>query len=407
MNENELRLKQYQTAIDANTVVLRADIHGVVTFVNDEFCKITHYLPDEILGQKYTCIKHPSTPNSVYDKIAKFMLKRCTYKAIMKHLAKNGETFYLNEIIMPILNEAGQIDEIVAIGHDVTESFVLYEKLIKAQNELKELNLSLENKIEAQTRKLVNLNRDLEARVREETKKNEEKTHIMFQQSRLASIGEMIGNIAHQWRQPLSELGIDLYKMKQNVANEIKFVEAYEHAKLVIKSMSNTIDDFRTFFNPNKEKEIFLISESVRDATMMLNGSLKKDEVKINIDIKKDAKIRGFKSELTQVFTNFIANALDALNSSQIRHKFIQITILSAKNEVIVVVYNNGAKIPTDIIYKIFEPYFTTKYKSHGTGLGLYMSKLIVERMNGKINVKNRNTGVEFDVRIPIFEDGK
>lgn len=405
MNTNESQLRQYQLAIDTSTIVSRADIYGRITFVNDEFCRISKYSKKELIGQNHHIIRHPDVSPEVYTKIDKMLMEKKIYKGIMKHIAKDGSVFYLNTTMMPILDEENEILEFMAIRHDITDEILLNKKLVATQNELKKLNLSLENEVKSQTQKLINLNRDLQTRVKEEIKKNEEKTQLMFQQSRLASIGEMIGNIAHQWRQPLSELGIDLFKMKQNFANEEKFKQAYEHAKLVIKNMSNTIDDFRTFFNPNKEKDKFHISESVKEAANMLVGSLKKDNIKLNLNIKKDSEIYGFKNELTQVFTNLIANAKDALNSSNIKEKIIQITIIEAQDTAIVAVYNNGAKIDKKIIYKIFEPYFTTKFESHGTGLGLYMSRLIIEKMNGEIYAKNRNTGVEFDIKIPIYKE--
>jgi len=399
MSEILSEFEQYQNALDNSTIVLKVDAGGIIKFANSEFCKASGFLASDLIGQKRDIIKLKDENPDKMDEIWKIVAKKRIYKGVLCYEGENHD-FYLDTTITPILGANGEVIEFVEISRDVTELFL-------KRAELKLINSQLQDMVEAQTQKLLNLNKNLESKVKEEVEKNEQKTRIMFQQSRLASMGEMIGNIAHQWRQPLSELGIDLFKMKQNRDDAVKFNEAYEHAKLVIKGMSNTIEDFRSFFNVNKEREIFYAKDVVRDAFVMMIGSLKKEKIKLNIDVKNDAKLYGFKSELTQVFTNLIANAKDALKPQNIRDKFIQITILESQNEAIIVVYNNASKIDKENLYKIFEPYFTTKHQSQGTGLGLYMSKMIVEHMNGKIAAKNRNNGVEFTIKFPIYKEEK
>lgn len=407
MDRNQSRLIQYQNAIDASNIVSKTDIYGYITFVNDEFCNISKYSRDELIGQNHNIVRHPDVSPEVFKRLWKTILAKKVYKGIIKNLAKDGSVFYLNATIIPILDENGNIEEFVAIRHDVTEVIELNERLMATRIELKELNLSLEEKVKEQTKELLDLNKSLENRVKEEILKNEEKNRLLSQQARLISMGEMIGNIAHQWRQPLSELGIDLFKMKQNIKDEEKFIHTYEHAKTVIKNMSNTIDDFRNFFKSDKEKEEFSIKEAIDKSLGMLEGTFKKEGIRIEILKNEDVKISGIKAEFSQVIINILTNAKDAMQNLDPKDKIIKIKIYKNDKFAFVSIYNNGENIKDSIMDKLFDPYFTTKHKSVGTGIGLYMCKMIITNMNGNIYVKNLKNGVDFCIEIPLKKEKK
>lgn len=407
MDRNQSRLIQYQNAIDASNIVSKTDIHGYITFVNDEFCNISKYSRDELIGQNHNIVRHPDVSPEVFKRLWKTILAKKVYKGIIKNLAKDGSVFYLNATIIPILDENGNIEEFVAIRHDVTEVIELNERLMATRIELKELNLSLEEKVKEQTKELLELNKSLENRVKEEILKNEEKNRLLSQQARLISMGEMIGNIAHQWRQPLSELGIDLFKMKQNLKDEEKFIHTYEHAKTVIKNMSNTIDDFRNFFKSDKEKEEFSIKEAIDKSLGMLEGTFKKEGIHVEILKNEDVKISGIKAEFSQVIINILTNAKDAMQNLDPKDKIIKIKIYKNDKFAFVSIYNNGENIKDSIMDKLFDPYFTTKHKSVGTGIGLYMCKMIITNMNGNIYVKNLKNGVDFCIEIPLKKEKK
>ena len=407
MDRNQSRLIQYQNAIDASNIVSKTDIHGYITFVNDEFCNISKYSRDELIGQNHNIVRHPDVSPEVFKRLWKTILAKKVYKGIIKNLAKDGSVFYLNATIIPILDENGNIEEFVAIRHDVTEVIELNERLMATRIELKELNLSLEEKVKEQTKELLELNKSLENRVKEEILKNEEKNRLLSQQARLISMGEMIGNIAHQWRQPLSELGIDLFKMKQSIKDEEKFIHTYEHAKTVIKNMSNTIDDFRNFFKSDKEKEEFSIKEAIDKSLGMLEGTFKKEGIRVEILKNEDVKISGIKAEFSQVVINILTNAKDAMQNLDPKDKIIKIKIYKNDKFAFVSIYNNGENIKDSIMDKLFDPYFTTKHKSVGTGIGLYMCKMIVTNMNGNIYVKNLKNGVDFCIEIPLKKEKK
>lgn len=405
MKKTQAKLKQYQDAIDASNIVSKTDINGIITFVNDEFCKISGYSRQELIGSPHNIVRHPDVKKSVFKKLWETILAKKVYKGIVKNLSKDGRAFYLNATIIPILDDNGEIEEFVAIRHDVTNVILLNEHLTQLRVELNELNQSLENKVKEQTKELTILNANLEKRVEEEIAKNEQSSRIMFRQSRLASMGEMMANIAHQWRQPLSELSIDLFKMKQNLEDKDEFLDTYEHAKQVIKNMSNTIDDFRNFFNANKPVENFLVSSCVDDAMIMLKGTLDRNDIKIDVKSQKNVFVYGHQSELTQVFMNILVNAKDAFKNSEIKSKKIQISIKSNDKFAIIDIKDNAGAIKDEIMERIFEPYFTTKHKSSGTGLGLYMSKMIVEHMKGEIIAENLKNWVNFKIILPLAKE--
>jgi len=356
-------LSQYIEAIENNNIVSKTDIDGIITFVNDEFCKISKFSKDELIGKNHNIVRHPDIPASHFKKLWNIILTKKTYKGTVKNLAKDGSVFYVNTTIFPILDNHGDIIEFVAIRYDVTKATNTAEKL-------------------------------------------KHRDRVMYQQARLASMGEMIANIAHQWRQPLSELGILLYGMKKEFTKcdkSEKFDTQYEKSKKLIKQMSQTIDDFRNFFNPNKAKEHFFISDIINDTMFILRDTLKNEKIEVAISCDKNIKMFGYVNEFTHVLINILNNAKDAFCHIRTKSKQIYIVVKENKSNIQIKISDNGTGIEKNMINKVFEPYFTTKHTSQGTGLGLYIVKMIVEdSMNGKIEVKNRKTnGVCFTITFP------
>ncbi|MBE0491218.1 MAG: PAS domain-containing sensor histidine kinase [Sulfurospirillum sp.] len=404
-----IKLEEYQRAIEQSNIVSKTDTNGIITFVNDEFCRISGYSKEELIGANHNIVRHPDVPKEIFENLWGKLHAKKTYVATVKNRAKNGSTFYVNTTIIPMLDENGEIQEFIAIRHDVTKTIELTEKLRAKEEELQNLNATLEQRVKEQTFQLWSLNQTLENRVAEEVEKNREKDRVLFQQSRLASMGEMIGNIAHQWRQPLSELGIILYKIKKimskNNDDDPLFLENYNAAKTVIKKMSDTIDDFRDFFNPHRPKEIFFIEDVLHEAMVMMLGTLKKNEIAVSIDVIENVKVKGYLNEFSQVLINLFNNSKDAFNANVIKQKRVNLKIQAIdKNYAMITYQDNAGGIPEDIIDKIFEPYFTTKHASIGTGIGLYMSRMIVQNsMKGTIEAKNCNGGVCFFIKIPMY----
>lgn len=262
-------------------------------------------------------------------------------------------------------------------------------------NHFKNLHNYLEENISLKTKELRNLNDSLELRIKKEVENSRKKDNIMFQQARLASLGEMLQNIAHQWRQPLGSLMMIIQSFESKfIAGKLteEFVTTrVKDAQMLSQNMSDTLEDFRTFFNPNKSKKAFFIKDVIQKAIDLSKYQLEKEEITLELFIKDNIEVFGFKNELIHVLLNLIGNSKDILaTKSELPKKIIHIIAKQSSESIYVNVVDNGGGIKNDIIPKVFDPYFTTKHKSVGTGIGLYMSKQMVEKhMRGKITCKN------------------
>jgi len=264
----------------------------------------------------------------------------------------------------------------------------------------------LQKNLEKENQQLKHQIRELKKQVIDEIRHNRQNDKMLFQQSRMASMGEMIGNIAHQWRQPLMELSSISMEIQAKiellgkVSNE-DILEAIEKSNNITSYMSHTIDDFRNFFAKNKDKEIFKISDQINPAINIINSALKQHEIKLDIIVQKNSRIEGFKNEYSQVLINILSNAKDVLISRKVKKPKISIRISEKDNFSIVEISDNAGGINVTPIEKVFEPFFTSD-KINGTGIGLFMSKLIIENnMNGRLFVQNNNKGAIFTITVP------
>ncbi|PKI81546.1 histidine kinase [Malaciobacter halophilus] len=246
---------------------------------------------------------------------------------------------------------------------------------------------------------------NLEIKIQDEIDKRVEQEQILIQQSKLAAMGEMIGNIAHQWRQPLAQ--ISAIHMNMKVTYDFnKFTKEYLNSKIkeankLTSYMSQTISDFQNFFKPQGEKEEFSVEKACKEAYFIIESSLKYHGIELSFDVKEDSKVYGYKNEYSQVILNVLSNAKDILLERGVKNPAINVEIKSGDNYAIVKIEDNAGGIKDSIKDKIFDPYFTTRHKTQGTGIGLYMSKNIIERnMNGFINVRNINSGALFTIKV-------
>jgi signal transduction histidine kinase len=262
------------------------------------------------------------------------------------------------------------------------------------------------SELDAQSRKLSEFNITLEAKVNQGIEEIRKKDKLLEQQSKLASMGEMVGNIAHQWRQPLNALAGNIQFLKEDYEDGIideAFLDDYIKQNMeFINFMSKTIDDFRDFFKTGKIKEPFNILESIDKPLNIVRGQFKL--LNIHLDIRgEDFVINGIESEFQQVVLNIVNNAKDALLENKISNGLIIIKSIMKDNIGILTIQDNAGGIPTDIIDRVFEPYFTTKEEGKGTGIGLYMSKSIIENnMDAKLIVKNEGDGAKFEIKFKL-----
>ena len=230
-----------------------------------------------------------------------------------------------------------------------------------------------------------------------------EKEKLLIHQSKLASMGEMINNIANQWRQPLTHLGfinMNLQLAFEDEPLDKKYLkEKIEESNAQLDFMSKTIDNFRDFYKPNKQKEIFYISVAVKKALEIMEQIFESNKIEFEFNLIKDKQINAYENEYSQVILNILTNAKDVLISRQIQNPKIIISINEKNNSIITTILDNAGGIENGYINHIFDPYFTTKQK--GSGIGLYMSKMIIEsHFKGKIKVFNKDKGASFSIEV-------
>jgi len=251
------------------------------------------------------------------------------------------------------------------------------------------------------------MKQQLQDEIREETQLRQEQEYLMMQQSRLASMGEMIGHIAHQWRQPLAQLGGIFMNLESAYAFD-ELDEAYLQKKIMngnetIKYMSQTIDDFRLFFTPNESIERFDVVLILQQAVNIVSAGLDYH----HIDVKVDANLGEFfakvsANEFAQVILNLLINAKDALSEIMDTDRYIYISLSKTEDEIVLCFCDNGGGIDPAILSDIFKPYVSTKKKQGGTGMGLYMSHLIIEqKMGGRLHAQNDDKGACFILTFP------
>ncbi len=280
-----------------------------------------------------------------------------------------------------------------------------------SSREIIDLNRHLEREVEKRTRELATLNASLERRVALEVKKNREKDKMLFHQSKLAAMGEMINNIAHQWRQPLNIIALVMQDLSLKAQIGDLSAESVMVAERKIgetlKYLSDTIDDFRSFASLGEEYShpgAMEVCKTVRETIRLVSVVLEDEKIRLRLLLpQKEALVRGRPNDLKQVLLNLVYNAVDVLQQRKVKDPTIKIEV-KYNNRVNIIVRDNGGGIEPEVLEKIFEPYFTTKHKARGTGLGLYMSKMIVEkRLHGKISARNTRSGASFWIELPLM----
>jgi signal transduction histidine kinase len=249
----------------------------------------------------------------------------------------------------------------------------------------------------------------LEERVREEVAHNREKDHMLIQQSRLASMGEMVHNIAHQWRQPLNALGLLIHNIRDDfeygALTEESLKKSAADAQRLLERMSHTIDDFRDFFRPDREMADFDVGAAVRDALFITEASLKHYNVEVAAEVAEGVVAEGYPSQFSQAVLNVLINAKEALQQRGSGGS-ISVRLATGDGRATVTVDDDAGGIPDDVLPRIFEPYFTTK--EEGSGIGLYMAKMIIEKnMHGSVEASNTDAGARFVISVPLKDKGE
>lgn len=269
--------------------------------------------------------------------------------------------------------------------------------LAHSNEELEQLNASLQTQVEYE--------------VAERTKAIEERNlneKLLMQQSKLAAMGEMIHNIAHQWRQPLNSLGLVLQNIRRlderKQLDTEKLVSLIEKGMMLVNQMSSTIDDFRNYFRTDKRKQPFSLKEEALRALKLVHPAMERHHISVREELNEDVRGFGFPNEFGQCLLNLIQNSKDALDEKPSgEERWIHISITQQGEMGCLILEDNGGGIPESVMLSIFDPYFTTKEEGKGTGIGLYMSKVIIEKhMDGRLNVSNTEYGARFKIELPL-----
>ncbi|MBF0464051.1 MAG: PAS domain-containing sensor histidine kinase [Nitrospirae bacterium] len=293
--------------------------------------------------------------------------------------SKNNKTYELFDT--SVITHNGDLSKL-GIIHDIT-------KRKQMDEEIKTINQKLQN------------------RVVEEVAKNRTKDQLMFEQSRHISMGELLMNISHHWRQPLCSIGLSIQDIKEAyMYGELdgKYLDNnIKSAMSDLNDLSETLDKFRNLYTYEKEQTEFNASEAIDKAEVLISGYIKNMGIRIEKELDRSLIIKGFQNEFTQIILNILTNAKDKFEQKSIPDGIIRVKLNkdAATDRMIISVLDNGGEIPNDIINKVFEPYFTTKDKAQRTGMGLYMSKVIVEQnMKGTLSARNNDGWCDFRIEI-------
>jgi len=357
--------------------------------VNQRLCDVVGYPPDELLALTFQEITHPHDLDAGLDSVRQVLAGDLdTYSREMRFIRKDGSIVWINFTMGLVRDDAGAPAYSICVVEEIT-------KRKRAEEALAEKQLLLEE-----------TNQYLEQRVAESVLDSRKKDQILIQQGRQAAMGEMIGNIAHQWRQPLNTLGLIVQELLMTYGQDEFYKESLEanvkKAMGLISHMSKTIEDFRNYFRPEKEKMPFSINEAVATTLSLIEPSFKNLDIDVEVIEKDVADFNGYANEYSQVLLNILLNSKDAFaESDTVRQRVIVITIFKENSRSVVTVADNAGGIPEEIIGKIFDPYFSTKGPDKGTGIGLFMAKTIIERnMGGRLTARNTADGAEFRIEV-------
>ena len=361
--EYQNKLQGYVNLLNKYVLFTRTDLDGRIVDVSDAFCNLSGYKKYEILGQNHRIFKSKETPNETYSNLWNSIVKEGSWYGEIRNRKKNGDLYWIYTDIASEYDEDGKKIGYISFKQDITD---------KKERDLQEI-------------------------------------HIM-DSSKMIALGEMIGNIAHQWRQPLSAISVKatgmILQKEFGALKDDDLVDSLELINEQVQYLSQTIDTFRDFIKTDKLVQEVILQERIDSALQIVEATIKSNHINIinEIDYSNPIKLTLIMGELSQVLINILNNAKDILIEKEIKNPWIKISLKIEKESVKINIEDNGGGVPTDVMPKIFDPYFTTKHKSKGTGLGLYMSyKIVVQSLHGRLHVKNTKNGAKFIITLPLF----
>lgn len=370
-----------------------------------------------VFEEWFTRIHPEDKPRVTQDIEAHFTGKTQYYVNEHRLRCKDGSYKWILARGKALFNEKNEPYKMTGFHTDITERKRLEDQLCSLS---KSLSVEVQEGISKQT-KLNHTNAELEKQLKMEIEKRREKEEILLNQTRQAAMGEMISMIAHQWRQPLAVIGMIAdnisLDLQLDTLNNSQLEESLKNIGTQVQYLSQTIDDFRQFFLPNKNKEKLLLQDCLESAFQIIGKSLLSHNIEVIKNYEDVSTIALYKNELVQVFINLLKNSQDAFLEKKNHNHQINVQTKEYETYIEVLIEDNAGGIPKEVQNQIFQPYFTTKSKKNGTGLGLYMSKTIIEEHScGTIDMYNSDEGAVFSIifpkkcsedKIAIFEEKK
>jgi len=399
----------------APVIIWETGPDGRCTFLNRSWFEFTGRNGGEELGDGWMQGVHPDDRERCRNTYLSAFSERQSFAMEYRLCRSDGEYGWIASTGVPRLAPNGELLGYIGTCFDITERKRVKEELQQDKEllgkrvaertvELDATIKRLNDEISERIRTALALRAEITERLNVQAELRE-KELMLLHQSRLAAMGEMIGNIAHQWRQPLNLLGLLVQDLSMTYRTGVfgaEYLDTSVKKMLVtIRHMSQTIDDFRFFFRPDKEKVDFRPLEMVEKTLSLMEGSLKAEQITTAVIPADDPFVSGYPTEFCQVILNIIINARDAFAANEVPDSTITIEIGTEDGRCVVTITDNAGGIPEQNLDKIFDPYFTTKGPDKGTGVGLFMSKVIIEKnMGGTLSARNVGGGAQFRIEI-------
>ena len=363
-------LEDHKHAVDEHSIVVKTDLSGTTTYVNTKYIQTSGYLKEELIGHNQSVVKSGVHEDSFWQEMYEILDGEKTWHGEICNRSKNGSLFWLETTIVPFLDEEGASKSFIAISTDISN-------------------------------------------IKESERSIRKKDRLLLEQSRLAQMGELISMIAHQWRQPLGAIAatnidlrmkilLDIYDLDKENDREVcknYLIEGLDKIEQLTINLTTTIDDFKDFYKPNRVRNKVGIHQVIEKTKLIIGASYKVDNIRIEEEYLSHNAIDMLDGEVMQVLLNIFKNAQDNFISKNSANRCVKITSNDVDNGILIRISDNGGGIDNAIIDKIFDPYFSTKSEKNGTGLGLYMSKVIVQDHHwGSLDAQNIENGVMFTI---------
>lgn len=426
-----IRSNQRYESIFNNTVVgiTLTDRSGRLIQTNDRWNELTGYGPGELIGTPIYDLMVPEERDKArVESVAGIFDEGYVTERLYQR--KDGSTFWGRLYINSILDLSSDDKVNLGITVDITSERVEQEALQRSDARFRELVREIAGRYDLGAEpmeserhelafKLEKINLELEKLFKSEMDENRRKEALLIHQARQAAMGEMVASIAHQWRQPLNSLSLVLGNLEDGWAygelDDASFSRNIQKCRQLISRMSETIDSFRDFLKPDRAMEPFSLNRTVQGVLELMEDSMRTGGIRVTVDAAEEYMVFGYPSQFSQTLFNLLTNAMDALSEVEYGGRNIRISVATedayGADRVVLRICDSGGGIAPEVLERVFEPYVTTKDSTQGTGLGLYISRLIVENtMKGSLTLENREDGVCATVVLPlgggITEDG-